>query len=147
MQVLRGGVHLPLPRLTMPRTRRDIQRYARRGSTTARDYGGPHQAEQKRRLARWKPGDPCARCGQPMWQRWEYVGGRRVSAMHLGHTADRTAYTGLEHAHCNLSEGATRGNRMRGQRRAAVKAATASGTPSVTTPAAIPAPLHTSRQW
>jgi hypothetical protein len=85
------------------------------GTTTQRGYGHAHQAEQKRRLALWRPGDPCARCGQPMWQRWQYVKGRRVSAIHLGHTPDRSAYTGLEHAYCNLSEGAARGNRARGR--------------------------------
>jgi hypothetical protein len=115
---------------------------ARYRGTTARGYGRPHQAEQKRRLAAWWPGDPCARCGQPMWQRWMIVKGRRVSAIHLGHTPDRTAYTGLEHAHCNLSEGATRGNRMRGQRRAMAKAVISS-TYAVT----IPPTLRTSRQW
>lgn len=99
----------------MTMTRRAWQRYGRKGTTAQRGYGAPFRAEQKRRLAAWKPGDPCARCGRGMWQRWQYVGGRRVSAIHLGHTPDRTAYTGLEHAHCNLSEAATRGNRMRSQ--------------------------------
>jgi hypothetical protein len=123
-------------------TSRDYQRYARRGTTAQRGYAGLHQAEQKRRLALWRPGDPCARCGHPMWQRWMIVKGRRVSAIHLGHTDDRTAYRGLEHAHCNLSDGATRGNRMRGQRRAITKTAISS-TYAVT----IPPPLRTSRQW
>jgi hypothetical protein len=34
-------------------------------------------------------------------------------AIHLGHNDDRTAYTGLEHASCNLRDGAKRGNAMR----------------------------------
>ncbi len=101
------------------------------GTTTQRGYGWGHQAEQKRRLALWRPGDPCARCGRPMWQRWQYVKGRRVSAIHLGHTPDRSAYTGLEHAHCNLSEAARRGNRMRA--RSPVRT--------------VPLPLRTSRRW
>lgn len=42
--------------------------------------------------------------------------------INLGHTPDRTAYTGLEHEHCNKSEGATRGNRQRGMQRAVVTA-------------------------
>lgn len=76
-----------------------------------------------------------------MWQRWQVIKGRRVSAIHLGHTPDRTAWTGLEHAHCNLSEAATRGNQMRGQRRAAAKTV---GTVAQRT---TPAPLRTSRNW
>ena len=93
--------------LTMAtRTRRDVQRWARRGSTEQRGYGTAHRAERKRRLAMFRPGDPCARCGLPM-----YGPAERID---LGHTADRTAYTGLEHRSCNRGEGARRGNRMRG---------------------------------
>ena len=88
------------------RTRRDYQRWARRGSTAERGYGTDHQAERRRRLATWKPGDLCARCGLPMYG--------PASRIDLGHTADRTAYTGLEHRSCNRAEGARRGNRMRG---------------------------------
>ena len=94
----------------MARTRRDMQRWAGRGSTAERGYGHKHQAERKRRLATWRPGDPCVRCGRPM------LG--PPSMIDLGHTADRTAYTGLEHRHCNRGEGARRGNRQRGRARA-----------------------------
>lgn len=85
------------------------------GTTAERGYGHSHQAERERRLAAWRPGDPCARCGQPMLARWIIcANGKRISAIDLGHTADRTAYTGLEHRSCNRGEGARRGNRMRG---------------------------------
>jgi hypothetical protein len=60
-----------------------------------------------------------------MWQRWTWTPrGRRVSAIELGHTDDRTAYTGLEHATCNRRAGAIKRNH---------------GT--------LPQPLRTSRQW
>ncbi len=90
----------------MTGTRRDYQRWARKGSTEQRGYGTAHRAERKRRLDRWRPGDPCARCGLPMYG--------PASMIDLGHTPDRTAYTGLEHRSCNRGEGARRGNRMRG---------------------------------
>ena len=79
------------------------------GSSTARGYGSRHQALRKRLLLRWRPGDPCARCGQPMWG--------PAAMIDLGHTADRTGYTGLEHRRCNRGDGARRGNRMRGTAR------------------------------
>lgn len=94
----------------MVRTRRDMQRWARKGTTEQRGYGTAHRAERDRRLARWKPGDPCARCGRPMYG--------PPALIDLGHTADRTAYTGLEHRSCNRGEGARRGNRMRRRTRA-----------------------------
>lgn len=76
------------------------------GSTTARGYGNDHQALRKQLLAAWKPGQPCARCGQPILYRWMLDGnGRRVSAIDLGHTDDRRAYTGLEHRTCNRRDG------------------------------------------
>ena len=78
-----------------------------RGTTAQRGYGHEHQAERKRRLAIWRPGDICVRCGKPMFG--------PPSMIDLGHTADRTGYTGLEHRHCNRGEGARRGNQMRGR--------------------------------
>lgn len=88
------------------------------GKTTARGYGSQHQALRRQLLARWRPGDPCARCGQPMMYRWLCTSdGRRVSAIDLGHTDDRRGYTGLEHRACNRRDGqrkTTAVNRMRG---------------------------------
>ena len=107
-------------------------------SASARGYGRSHQKLAAQLLNAWQPGDPCARCGQPMWQRWRIRSdGQQVSAIHLGHTPDRTGYTGLEHDTCNLADGARRGNQARGRRRRAVKAGT------------VPAwvPLTTSRNW
>jgi hypothetical protein len=87
-------------------TRRDYQRYAAKGTTTQRGYGASHQRLLRTLLARWRPGDPCARCGQPMLQRWTVnADGRRASAIELGHTDDRRGYTGLEHRACNRRDG------------------------------------------
>jgi len=107
---------------------------SRRRTTKQRGYSGTHPKLQQDALAAWHPGDPCTRCHQPMWQRWVITrSGRKVSAIHLAHTPDRTGYEGLQHAHCNTSEGASRGNRMRGQRKAAART--------------LPAQLRTSRAW
>ena|SRR5215471_933994 len=85
------------------------------GYTTTHGWGSVHQKLAAAALAVWQPGDPCTRCGLPMWQRWTITPtGRKVSAIHLGHTDDRTGYRGLEHARCNVSDGATRGNLARG---------------------------------
>ncbi len=78
------------------------------GTTTERGYGSRHQRERRRQLARWRPGQPCARCGHPMWN---------PASIDLGHTPDRTGYAGLEHARCNRADGARRGNKRRGLRR------------------------------
>ena len=70
-----------------------------RRSTSQRGYGPGHQAERRRRLAMYRPSDPCPRCGAPL--------GAVVAELDLGHTDDRRGYTGLEHARCNR---AARGN-------------------------------------
>jgi hypothetical protein len=75
------------------------------GTTTERGYGAAHRAERERRLALWQPGQPCARCGKPMY-------GPR-SQIDLGHDHVNGGYSGLEHHHCNRSEGASRGNQAR----------------------------------
>lgn len=69
---------------------------ATRGTTTQRGYGTPHQQLRATLMAQWKPGNPCARCHKPMWNR---------NTIDLGHTDNRTGYRGLEHLACN------RGNR------------------------------------
>jgi hypothetical protein len=70
------------------------------GTTTQRGYGADHQRTRARLLSEFTPGQPCARCGQPIWG----------PPLDLGHTPDRTAYTGLEHADCNRADGARRSN-------------------------------------
>ena len=81
--------------MTAARTRRDWQRWARKGTTTSRGYGHAHQAERERRLRQYKPGDPCAHCGQPMtW--WPLTVARRY--IDLPHTPTATGYLpGLAH--------------------------------------------------
>lgn len=80
-----------------------------RPSTHARGYDAKHQAERKR----WEPKVDaglvdCARCsgriepGRP----WD-----------LGHTDDRTAWTGPEHATCNRRAGGANGARVSNARR------------------------------
>jgi hypothetical protein len=88
-----------------------------RGTTTERGYGAAHIHALRRARAAWRPGDPCAHCGQPMWVMWvtdPRNPRRRICVLDLGHNADRSAYVGLAHRACNRSEGASRGNRMRG---------------------------------
>src|ERR1700722_10763209 len=72
-----------------------------KASGTARGYGYPHA----RLRAWWKPQVEAGLvqchavvCLEP--GRWIKPG----SEWHLGHTPDRTAWTGPEHAKCNLSE-------------------------------------------
>lgn len=47
----------------------------------------------------------CHFCGGPISKR---------TVWHLDHTPDRNGYRGPAHAHCNTSDGATRGNQQRG---------------------------------
>lgn len=72
------------------------QRAQQRGGTARRGYGGAHRKTRERLLAQWQPGQPCAHCGKPMWDK---------TGLDLAHTADRSGYRGLAHAECN------RGNR------------------------------------
>ena len=63
-----------------------------RGTTAARGYGKQHQTERARHLARWAPGQPCALCGKPTWEK---------SQLDLAHNRARTGYLGLAHRECN----------------------------------------------
>ena len=94
--------------------RRRRPRVRVQASAGARGYGHDHRKLAAALLAAWQPGDRCARCGEPMWQRYRVTpSGRMVSAIHLGHNDDRSGYRGLEHDTCNLRDGAVRGNRAR----------------------------------
>lgn len=91
-------------------------------TTTQRGYGWTtHQAQRRR----WKPivdaGQAyCCNADCLMSSRWIPPG----TPWDLGHTPDRSAWTGPEHRRCNRAEGARRGNRMRGLLRHAVDYAT-----------------------
>jgi hypothetical protein len=82
--------------------------------TAARGYGNHHQRER----AKW---EPLVEAGQVdchaklclMPTRWIEPG----SIWHLGHTEDRTTWTGPEHPRCNCTEAAIRRHAMRNSRR------------------------------
>lgn len=91
-------------------------------STELPAYGAEHRAAARRLKAAMRDGDPCCRCGQPMW-RWQLALDRhdirgidadhyRQARAHGGHLPDA-----LAHRRCNRSAGATLGNRLRGARR------------------------------
>jgi hypothetical protein len=130
----------------MARSRRDVQRWAGRGTTAERDYGHRHQKVREQRLAVYRPGDICAHGGERMpyplpVQVRDPDGRMRLKSpwLDLPHNADRSGYLpGLSCRRHNRGEGATRGNRMQGQRRAMAKAGMTTRTP---------VPLRTSRQW
>jgi hypothetical protein len=80
------------------------------GTTTQRGYGRPHQKLR----AQWKPLVDAGRvschatiCLKPSRQ---IIPG---TPWHLGHTPDRSAWTGPEHEQCNEADA----NRRRGKRR------------------------------
>lgn len=82
------------------------------GSTAQRGYGHGHQTKRERRLLAYRPGDICAHGGEPL----SYPKATAARWLDLPHTADRTGYLpGLSCRRHNRGEGATRGNRQRGQ--------------------------------
>lgn len=78
----------------------------KRGSASCRGYDARHQAERARWSRYLAEGHAvlCCRCGKPI---------RRGEAWDLGHTDDRLAWTGPEHAHCNRAAGQANSVRMR----------------------------------
>ena len=83
-----------------------------RGKTAERGLGAAHQADRKRLLAQHRDGDPCWRCGQPMYKTQELDRDHVVDRA-LGGT-DGPAV--LAHASCNRSAGARLSNQIRPQR-------------------------------
>lgn len=78
------------------------------GTTTQRGYGADHKAERARWQRRIDRGEQvechatrCLRPGVPIV---------RGSEWDMGHTDDRTAWTGPEHRDCNRSAGAVKRN-------------------------------------
>jgi len=80
------------------------------GTTVQRGYGTPHK---KLRL-QW---EPIVDAGQAFCHATICVKpSRRIipgTPWTLGHTADRSAWTGPEHQHCGAADGARRKNRKR----------------------------------
>jgi hypothetical protein len=86
---------------------------ATRGTTPQRGYGYHHQQERKRWVVKVEAGlVDCARCRgrinpEEVWQ--------------LGHTDDRTAWSGPEHAYCNQAAGGRNGAAVTNGKRAALR--------------------------
>jgi hypothetical protein len=107
------------------------------GETTARGYGADHQRLRAQWDAYVQAGDAHCHAAICLEQtRWISPG----TAWDLGHTPDRQAYTGPEHARCNRTEGARRGNRNRHQQ---PKTTSSDGGATVTRLTTFP----TSRKW
>lgn len=102
----------------------------KRGDREAHGYGNQHKKLRDRwKLKLKRAGSlPCARCGLPIFSSWPLnppdlhvpdcpqrssCQGQCWSTWDLGHTDDRTAYTGPEHASCNRAAGARNSNRPR----------------------------------
>jgi hypothetical protein len=99
----------------MALTRRDIQRWAGKGTTAQRGYGAQHQAERERRLAAYRPGDICAHGGEPL--PWPRDTARRW--LDLPHNAARDGYLpGLSCRYHNRADGAVRRNKAAARPRA-----------------------------
>jgi hypothetical protein len=80
------------------------------GSATDRGYGVAHQKQRRAWEPKVRRGEAechAVKCLQPT---------RAIAPngeFHMGHTPDRTRWTGPEHPGCNTHEGAVRGNAAR----------------------------------
>ena len=80
-------------------------RSRQRPTTAQRGYDHRHRKERDRRLALWRPGDPCARCGQPMWHKTVTTPAcRSVSVLdvddYTGRAVGGPQVKRLAHRHC-----------------------------------------------
>lgn len=80
------------------------QKRQQRAPRAARGYDAAHDRERTARLAAFRPGDPCALCGQPM---------NSNRNLDLAHNETRTGWKGLAHARCNRNTGSTGRNASR----------------------------------
>lgn len=81
----------------------------RRGTRQQRGYGADHDRERARVAPAVEQGHiPCSRCGVTI---------RPGEPWDLGHSEDRTTWTGPEHASCNRSDGGKRGAKAARDRR------------------------------
>lgn len=82
----------------------------RPGSATTRGYGQDHKDQRRAWDHKVKRGEGQCHaviCLMPTRNIGPY------DEWHMGHTPDRSRWTGPEHPKCNTTEGATRGNAMR----------------------------------
>lgn len=79
-----------------------------RGTTAQRGLGASHVADLKRLKAMHRDGDPCWRCGKPMYK-WQALERDHIIDRALG-GADGPAV--LAHMACNRAAGARLGNRL-----------------------------------
>ena len=78
---------------------------------TAPRYDAAHRRARKAFLGRLQDGDPCARCGRPMYR----ANARWLDLDHIDGSPDQ--YRGLTHRACNRRSGAVKGNKARGAAR------------------------------
>jgi hypothetical protein len=78
------------------------------GSTTARGYGSAHRAERAHWLPHVEAGQVNCHAKVCLMQTRRILPG---SLWDLGHTEDRTAWTGPEHRRCNRADGGRRRHR------------------------------------
>jgi hypothetical protein len=79
-----------------------------RGTTAQRGLGSDHVADLKRLKARHRDGDPCWRCGKPMFK-WQKLERDHIIDRALGGAQGPAV---LAHMECNRSAGARLGNQM-----------------------------------